>query len=116
LDELLVLGEHDFIERLGEHISRLLLGINGMDRDLSPVHMITEVVILDVDVLGARSIFWNCSNLQSSTGVFKDSTMDSRLGVCHLEAHGLQLFDKFHNWNGNSQRLKQTNELAFCRA
>jgi len=47
---------------LGKHVNRLLVAVNSIDGDLTLVNVVPEVMVLDVDVLGAWLDLWNCGN------------------------------------------------------
>ncbi len=56
-------------DQLGEHVSRLLNAVNGIDGDLAMVNVVPEVMVLDIDVLGAWSDLWDGGDLDCPTVV-----------------------------------------------
>jgi len=55
--------------------------------------IITEVVELYVDVLGAWAHLWDFGNLKCTTIVLEDMAMDCWLGGDHVESLALELLD-----------------------
>jgi len=115
-DGVMVLGQCSFVQQLGEHVCWLIKGVDCMQRNLSMVNIVSEMVVLDIDVLGSWVHLWDFGNFKGTTVVFKDSAVDCGLSGDHLETLFLEFFHKLHEWNCGTKGGQQTNELALCGA
>ncbi len=66
---------------LGEHISDLVGGSYWEDLDEPLLHMFTEVMVADVDVLGAGAQLGKPCQFQCTCIVLKDLAIDVGLGA-----------------------------------
>jgi hypothetical protein len=68
-------------EGLGEHVSRLLLGVNLVEGEGCPFSLrpMQPMEVFHIDVLGAWTGLGDLGNGQGTIGVFKNMTMDGVL-------------------------------------
>jgi hypothetical protein len=58
--------------RLGQRVGELVVGGNGVDADLTASQVVTEMMQLDIEVLGSWPDLGEGSNLECSAVVFED--------------------------------------------
>jgi len=71
---------------LGEHISRLIFAVNCIDGDVALVNIVPEVVVLNVDMIGAWADLGYSCTLNCTAVVLKYSAMHSWLGAAKTKA------------------------------
>ena len=71
-----MLVEQKYIERLGEDICELLLAHHHFNSDCTFLDVLSEVVILYVQMLCMWSHLWDSCNLCCPSVIFKHSTLD----------------------------------------
>eukprot|EP00980_Cylindrotheca_fusiformis_P008443 scaffold1786_cov138-Cylindrotheca_fusiformis.AAC.1 len=105
---------------LGEDIGKLLLSVNRFDVDLlsSGIFAVlgdvfSEMMILQVDVLGARTDLGRASHLQCARIVFKCRAEDLQLLAVIYDPPSLALLHQVHQWDGLTQGLGQGAILGF---
>ena len=94
-----VLSERRCGKRLGEHVSRLVMGVYSMKGDFTAVDIVPEMVELDVDVFGPRAHLGDFGDFEHSAVVLKDAAMDGRLGGDHVKTLAFELLDQLHDWD-----------------
>jgi len=115
-DGVTMLAEDWLSQWLGEHVSWLISGADGMQGDFSAVDVVPEVMELDVDVLGSWAHLWNFGNFEGAAVIFKDATVNCWLGGDYVVALALELLDKLHDRNSCAECGRQTYELTLCGA
>jgi hypothetical protein len=103
------------IQRLGQQVGTLKLGVNSMDANRSLNNLLTEVMVLDIQVLGARTILVFRRHDQGATVVFKDSAVDFGLGFCDIESVDLKLLDELHQGHALAKVGAQSDVFCLCR-
>ena len=80
-------------QRLGEHVSRLLLGVDLVEGEGSPLSLrpMQPMEILHIDVLGARTGLGELGNGQGTIVVFKHTAMNGVLVGDNRKAQLLHL-------------------------
>ena len=73
-------------ESLGKHVSDLFGCIDRVDLDESLAQVLAEMMVFYSNVLGSGSHFGCDCELNSFIVIFKDGTLDSRLG--HRDVQG----------------------------
>jgi hypothetical protein len=63
----------------GEIFSKLFVGINLFDLDISAAYRMPKVMPFDMEELGARHDLLVCCESKSTIGIFEDSALDRRL-------------------------------------
>ena len=103
-------------EGFGKDVRLLVLCPNLHNGDIASVHIISEVVILDIDVLGSGAILVLLCNLQCTRVVLEDLSPHFRDIAAHREAGLLQLLEQFHDGYCFSQCLGESHVFTFCGA
>ena len=85
-----------FWKGLGEDVSNLILGHNGMHSDVL-THMGLEEVTSLIDVFCPGTVLWIVCNLRSTTIVLEDSAMDLHRSGVHGAPKLLHFFQQPDN-------------------
>ncbi len=101
---------------LGEHVGWLVFAVNCIDGNLTLINIVSEVVILNVDVFGSWADLGHGGDLDCATVVFKNLAMDSWLGAAKPKAQSMEFLDCFHDGDGHAEGHAETNELTFHSA
>ena len=75
-----------FVDRLCQDIGRLILGADRLDDNLTPLHVVPEVVVFGCNVLGTWTPLVNCSHLHCPAVVFKNLTPNCGGGASNVES------------------------------
>jgi hypothetical protein len=100
---------------LGEHISFLVSSTNREDLDESLANVFTEMMVTDVDMLGAWTKLGKSGKFQCSRIVFKDFAIDVRLGIDDWDIVAFHFLNELHDWNDISKRHGHSNVFSFSR-
>ena len=101
------------IKWLGQDISTLRCSIHWMDGDISPDHMVSEVVILHIQMLGSWTGFVLSCHDERATVVLKHSAVHFRLVFCEVKAIVLHFLNELHKGNAFTQCCAQCHILSF---
>jgi hypothetical protein len=89
-------------ERLGEDICNLLSSRDWQYFNDTEADMFSEVMVLDVDVLGSRSQFGNACQFERARVIFESLAVNLGLRTRDWEAVLFELVDEVHEGNGVS--------------
>jgi hypothetical protein len=84
------------VQRLGEAISWLVVGLNGMYRNAPTFHLVSEMMILDVDMLGSRANLRNFGKFYSPTVILENLAINLGNTNLQLDALRVHLFHDGH--------------------
>ncbi len=103
-------------QRLGEHVRRLLLGVDLVEGEGSPLSLrpMQPMEVFHIDVLGARTGLGELGNGQGTIVVFKHTAMNGVLVGDNRKAQLLHLHQDALNRDGGSGGCGQGDELCFC--
>jgi len=101
---------------LGEHVSWLVFTVNCIDGNLAPINVVSEVVILNIDVFGSWVDLGHGGDLDCAAVVFKNPAVDSWLGAAKSKAQSMEFLDHFHDGDGCAESHTEADELAFHSA
>jgi hypothetical protein len=85
---------------LGEHVAEVVRGADGMNRNFPTVHMLSKMVIFDVEVLGARTHFVDRGHLNCARIVLKHTAVYLGRVAWYWESTLLHFFEESHQWDG----------------
>jgi len=71
---------------LGEHVGRLFFAVDCIDRNLALINVVSEVVVLDIDVFGAQADLGYGCNFDCTAVVFQNLAVNGWLGATKPEA------------------------------
>ena len=86
-----------FVDRLCQDIGRLILGADRLDDNLTPLHVVPEVMVLGSNMIGAWMPLMNGCQLHRPTVVLKHFASDGRCGVANVESCFFQFLEQLHD-------------------
>ncbi len=84
---------------LGQHVSNLIDSSYWEGFDRAILHMFTEVVVADIDVLSAWAKFWKSCKFQCTRSILKDLAVHIWLGANDWDVALPHFLDETHDWN-----------------
>jgi len=98
---VVMLDELGLRRRFHKHVSRLVFWVDGINSNLASINLISEVVVLNIDVLGTLKNIGNSSKFDCTMVIFfKNTTMCSWFGATMLESKLVGFFGHSHDeWN-----------------
>jgi hypothetical protein len=85
---------------LGEHVAEVVRGSDGMYCYFPTVHMLSKVVVFDVEVLGTRTHFVISGHLDRTRIVLKHTAVYLRRVARYWKPALLHFFEETHQWDG----------------
>ena len=79
-----------FVNRFCQNIGRLIFGADCLDDNLTPFHVVPEMVVFGRNMFGAWSPLVHCCHLHRSTVILKDLTPDCGGGASNGESGPFQ--------------------------
>ena len=108
-----MLGQGFLVQWFCEHVRWLVRRADWEDVHRAACNVHSEVVVLDIYVLGARSHRWRLGQDQSSRVVLEQCTFDDWLDRFQWLSVLLYLVYQSHDRNRPSKRLTQSDVLGF---
>jgi hypothetical protein len=101
-----MLHERGNTQRLGQQVSWLLFSVNGQDINQSRLDPFMEVMVFLIDMTSAWAHLWRLGNMDGTSIIFKEFSVDSRFGGRQLHPMLFHLLEEIHQDNGNAKALR----------
>jgi hypothetical protein len=92
----------------------LIVSIHLLDLDGLVGHVLSKVVILEIDVASPWTQVRDVRKLDASGVVFKDGASKDWSCTGDWNSLVLRFFEEPHHWNRISKRLAKSDVLGFC--